>query len=327
MKEFENVWTEKYRPRQLDDIVGQPHIVRRLKAYVEKKTMPHLMFAGKQGTGKTTCAFALAQELYGDDWQGLITKLDASDERGIDVVRDNIKTAASMTPPMDVGFRLIILDEADGLTKDAQHALRRTIEKYSQISRFILLCNYSNKIIEPIQSRCAVFRFKPVEVKDIMSYLTRIVRSEGLNIEEEGKCLERIAEKSNGDVRRAAVVLMDLAICCPAITYKDVLERFPYIDEKLVTLMIRRSISKETADLVEAYRLLDELYYSKGYYADEILETIYKYVAASKMSPENRIKIISRIAEVDDRLSRSRNEVLQLQALLEYIHSLAEGPH
>jgi replication factor C small subunit len=322
---FENVWTEKYRPRYLDEIAGQVRIVDRLIQYVEKKSMPHLMFAGKQGTGKTTAAFALARELYGDDWQGMITKLDASDERGINVVRDQIKVAASLAPPNGVGFRLILLDEADGLTRDAQHALRRTIERFSHITRFVLLCNYSNKIIAPIQSRCAVFRFRKVGWSDTFNYLDHIAKEENLLIDNKEKVLRRIAERCDGDVRRATLVLMDLAICCTTIKYKDVIERFPFPEEKQVARMIRSALGSDTSGIVEAYQILDEMYYEQGFYADEILEIIYKYVTNSRISPENRIRLVSRIAEVDDRLGRGRNEVLQLQALLEYMHNLRGG--
>lgn len=317
-----NVWTETYRPKVLKDIVGQDDITNRLSAYVKHKSMPHLLFAGRQGTGKTTAAYALARELYGEYWSGMITKLDASDDRGIAVVRGQIKTAASLAPPADIGFRIIILDEADGLTRDAQQALRRTIERYSHITRFVLLCNYVNKIIEPLQSRCSMFRFRKVDPGSITGYLLGIVHHEKLKIEDEPRCLKRISEKSNGDVRRATLILMDLAITCPVIKLKDVLERFPYIDDKLVGGMIREAIQ---GNLVESYRILDEMFYTQRYYADEILETIYRYVTTSKMSPPNRFKIVSRIAETDDRLTRSCNEVLQLQALLEYIHGLVEG--
>lgn len=319
---LDNVWTETYRPKVLADIVGQDDITSRLKSYVKVKSMPHLLFAGRQGTGKTTAAYALARELYGEYWSGMITKLDASDDRGISVVRNEIKTAASLAPPADIGFRIIILDEADGLTRDAQQALRRTIERYSHITRFVLLCNYVNKIIEPIQSRCSMFRFRKVESNAIQSYLSGIVLQEKLKFDDSVKCITRIAEKSNGDVRRATLILMDLAITCSVIKLKDVLERFPYIDDKLVAGMIREAIQ---GNLSESYRILDEMYYSQRYYADEILETIYRYVAQSRMSPHNRFKVISRIAETDDRLTRSCNEVLQLQALLEYIHGLVEG--
>ena len=318
---LDNVWTETYRPKTLDEIVGQDEIIERLKGYIKEHSMPHLLFAGRQGTGKTTTAYALARALYGDYWAGYITKLDASDERGIAVVRNEIKTAASLAPPGDVGFRIIILDEADGLTRDAQQALRRTIEKYSHITRFVLLCNYVNKIIEPIQSRCIMFRFRKVIPEEIRMYLEGIAAKEKLKFDDMNKCLNRIAEKSNGDVRRATLILMDLAITCPTIGFKDVLSRFPYIDDKMISSMIREAIQ---GNLAESYRILEEMYYSQRYYADEILETIYRYVTGSKMSPGNRFKIVSQIAEVDDRLTRSCNEVLQLQALLEFIHGLVD---
>lgn len=323
---FENVWTEKYRPVTLDQIVGQARITSRLSKYVEAKSMPHLLFTGKQGTGKTTAAFALARELYGDEWQGMITKLDASDERGINVVRDQIKVAASLAPPPGIGFRLILLDEADGLTRDAQQALRRTIERFSHITRFVLLCNYSNKIIDPIQSRCAVFRFRPVDVDSISEYLSRIIKEEDLVLENEDKIRTRIAERCNGDLRRAVLVLMDLAICCTVIKYKDVLERFPFPEEKEIARMIREALDENVQGVITAYEMLDRMYYEQGLMAEEILEVMYKFVSRSKMTPENRIKIIGRIAEVDFRLRMAGcNEILQLQALLEFMHHLRSG--
>jgi len=153
------MWTEKFRPDNFSDIKGQKDIVKRIKAFVEQKNMPHLLFAGPAGVGKTTLSLVVVKQLYKDMWRENFLELNASDERGIDVVRVKVKEFARTKSIGNVPFKIIYLDECDALTKEAQQALRRTMENYTQTCRFILSCNYSSKIIEPIQSRCAVFRF------------------------------------------------------------------------------------------------------------------------------------------------------------------------
>ena len=170
-----DIWIEKYRPKTLDDVAGQQAIIERLKAYAKTKNVPHLIFAGPAGTGKTTSALALAREVFGEEtWKQNFHELNASDERGIGIVRGKIKDFARTAPIGNTAFKIIFLDEADSLTPEAQAALRRTIEKYSHICRFILSVNYSSKIIEPIQSRCTVFRFGPIKPEAIKKYIRKI---------------------------------------------------------------------------------------------------------------------------------------------------------
>jgi len=199
------IWTEKYRPKRLDEVIGQKEIVEKLKMFVKRKNMPHLLFAGPAGTGKTTCAMAIARELFGEGWKSNFLEMNASDERGIDTIRTKVKDFARTKAIGNVPFKIILLDEADALTKDAQHALRRTMENYTNTCRFILNCNYSSKIILPIQSRCAIFRFKPLEKEDIKKYVEKIANNEGFEIND--KIIEALYNASEGDLRKVTNIL------------------------------------------------------------------------------------------------------------------------
>ena len=198
---MQEIWTEKYRPQKLSDVVGQRDIVERLSSYVRSKNLPHLMFAGPAGVGKTTSALAMAKEMYGETWRNNFIELNASDERGIDVVRGKIKEFARTAPLGGADFKIIFLDEADALTQDAQAALRRTMERFSRNCRFVLSCNYSSKIIEPIQSRCAIFRFRPVKAEDIKHHLQVVAKKEGVKIDD--AALDAIVHVGEGDMRKS----------------------------------------------------------------------------------------------------------------------------
>ena len=198
---MDEIWIEKYRPTNLSEVVGQSAVTTRLKNYVKERSMPHLLLAGPAGIGKTTSALALAKELFGDLWKHNLHELNASDERGIDVVRGKIKEFARTAPLGEDGFKIIFLDEADALTSAAQAALRRTMEKYARTCRFVMSCNFSSKIIEPIQSRCAVFRFRPIKAEDLEKYLKFVAAKEKLTVTKEG--FESLTYLAQGDLRRA----------------------------------------------------------------------------------------------------------------------------
>jgi replication factor C small subunit len=248
-----SVWTEKYRPKTLSDVVNQKYVVDRLKAFVKERNIPHMLFAGPAGCGKTTAALAIAHELYGDSLRGNMLMLNASDERGIDVIRGEVKRFASTISVSNVPFKLIFLDESDALTPEAQQALRRTMEMFSNKTRFILAANYSSRIIEPIQSRCAVFRFSSLKDLDVMEYLDRIIDGEKLKIEDNAKLtVAKLSEViSEGDKHPAAS-----AVLGKKITEDLVYEVAAQADPKEIRKMVEHALAGK---FVEARDLLKEI--------------------------------------------------------------------
>jgi len=209
----EVMWIEKYRPKTLDEVVNLKNIVQSLKAFLKTpKTMPHLLFAGMAGTGKTSIALCIARQLLGPNWRSFTLELNASDERGIKMVREQVKSFSrhSRSSLADIPYSIIILDECDQMTTSAQTALRRIMETSSRVSRFILIANYSSKIIEPIQSRCAVLRFSAIRKEDMLKHLIYIAEKEHLSLLD--NAAETIVEFSEGDLRRAINILQTSAV-------------------------------------------------------------------------------------------------------------------
>ena len=195
------ILTEKYRPKSLDEVVGNEQQVNVLKRFTEKDRLTHILLEGPAGVGKTASAQAFAQEVFGDGWESNFIDFNASDERGIDVIRYEIKEFARESPEMGYEYKIIFLDEADSLTKDAQSALRRTMEKFSDQTVFFLSCNYAYKLIDPIQSRCSVLSFNRLEDDEIKKILLNIIDGESLEYEEEA--VDKIIQNSRGDARNA----------------------------------------------------------------------------------------------------------------------------
>ena len=210
------MWVEKYRPTKLDDVVNQKEIVESLKNLTkEPAEMPHLLFTGPAGVGKTTTALCLSRQLLGEDWRRDTLELNASDERGIKMVRERVKEFASVlkirTSDKDERkFRIIILDEADEMTSEAQTALRRIIEDSSETTRFIIICNYLSQIIEPIQSRCAIFRFKRIEKEIIENHLKLLCKKEGVKCDD--KAISQIFDSTSGDLRHSINILQTASV-------------------------------------------------------------------------------------------------------------------
>jgi replication factor C small subunit len=305
------IWIEKYRPRRLDDIVGQNDIVVRLKSYVKTGNLPHLLFAGSAGVGKTTAAVALAREFFGDSWQTNFREMNASDERGIDVVRTQIKEFARTSPLGDAQFKILFLDEADALTTDAQAALRRTMETYARTCRFILSCNYSSKIIDPIQSRCAIYRFRPLDREAVIEEIGRIAAAEGLTLTE--GALDAIVYVAAGDMRKAINALQGAAIISPRI------------DEKMIYAITATARPDEIDELLdlsiggrfdEAERALSDLTRVRGIAPNEVLNQCYRALVQRDIDRALKVKLIDAIGEADFRLSEGANSDIQMEALI-----------
>jgi replication factor C small subunit len=308
---MKDVWVEKYRPAKLDEVVGQTDITERLKAYATTKSLPHLLFAGPAGTGKTTCAIALAKELYRDTWKENFHEMNASDERGIQVVRTKIKDYARIAPMGGATFKIIFLDEADALTPEAQAALRRTMEKYTQTCRFIMSCNYSSKIIEPIQSRCAVFRFRPLKAEDIKIYLKRIADTEGKEITESG--MEALIYVAEGDARKATNSLQVAASMGDKIDsnmiYKTASLARPEEVKKLLTTALNGSFQ-------DARNRLDDLLITYGLSGTDVIRQIHRTIVELPIPDNKKVLLVDKVGEIEFRIVEGGNERIQLEALI-----------
>jgi len=315
---MQDVWVEKYRPKKLTDVVGQRSIVERLQAYTKTRSMPHMLFAGPAGSGKTTCAIALARELYGDSWRDNLIELNASDERGIDVERGKVKDFARAASIGGSDFKIIFLDEADALTSDAQAALRRTMERYTQTCRFILSCNYSSKIIEPIQSRCAVFRFRPLTETEVKSYLKRIASAEQVNIVEDG--LTAIATLAAGDLRKATNILQVSASLGKRVDQDTVFESTENIRPSEIVELLTTALA---GNFTAARSRLDELVVRHGLSGEDIIAGIHRAVLDLPVSEESKVRLVDRVGEAEFRIVAGATERIQLEALL--AHFVSEG--
>jgi len=309
---MEDIWIEKYRPSTLGEVVGQKEIVSRLKSYVKTRSLPHLLFAGPAGTGKTTCAVALAKDLFGEDWRQNFLELNASDERGIGIVRGKIKDFARVAPLNMAFAKIIFLDEADALTHDAQAALRRTMERYASSCRFIMSCNYSSKIIEPIQSRCAVFRFRPLLPEDIREYLSHIATQENLQVSEDG--YEALIYLSSGDMRKAINAVQVAASLYDNID-ADVLYRASATAKPEDIKKLLDSVLVEN-DFMRARHLLDTLLIDYGLSGEDVIKQIHRAIFDINLPELEKVKLMDTVGEIEFRMVEGGNERIQLETLL-----------
>ena len=308
------IWTEKFRPQTFEDIQGQKTIVQRIQAFVKQKNLPNILLAGPAGVGKSTIALVTAKVLFGPSWRQNFLELNASDARGIDVVRSTIKEFARVRAIGDAPFKIIFLDECDSLTREAQQALRRTMENYVASTRFILSCNYSSKILDPIQSRCTMFRFKPLAVEEISSYVEKIAQEQDLTLGE--NAIKALIDTSNGDLRRVTNILQGCAALDKNIT------------EELLYSLVSAAKPKEVKELINlakarqfipARKLLLDTMLKHGLSGLDMLKQIHKETIESlDISDEEKIDLIDKCGEIEFRMVEGADEFIQLEALLAF---------
>ena len=303
------MWVEKYRPTKLSEIINQTEIIGSLKALIKDPTdMPHLLFSGSAGVGKTTTALCLSRQILGDYAKDCTLDLNASDERGIGMVREKVKKFSRFAGMVDVPFKIIILDEADEMTSDAQTALRRIIEDAAKICRFILIANNVSKIIEPIQSRCAAFKFTSVSEQDVVARLEEIAKKEKVKTDKKG--LKAIYEYTDGDLRHA-INLMQATASLGGITEENVkasagLTKISDVDEVLKIAL--------SGKVVEAREKMIELIKVYGMSESDFLKYLNSAVFKSKHSKLS--DILQVIAKYDYRILVGANSEIQLSAML-----------
>jgi replication factor C small subunit len=316
----EMVWTEKYRPKKLDDMVGNEAIVLRLSQFVRSRNMPHCMFVGPPGVGKTTAAICLSRELLGEYFSQGYLELNASSDNRIETVRTQIKDYARTVSFGEVPFKILVLDEADNMTPEAQQALRRTMELYSNVCRFILIGNYSNRIIEPVQSRCAIFRFMRLSKDAIVNRMEYIAKKEGIQFDREG--LEAIYQESEGDLRMCVNTLQSLAVLGKKVDRKRVEEVLGSAFMSETTQIVNLALNGKFDD---SRRKLQELLYVKAVSPEDVLKQIYKEIIKSGLPDNTKARVLECIGDAEFRLVEGADGEIQLDALLAKMSIVAKG--
>ncbi len=310
------LWTEKYRPKTLSEIVGQDAIVESLMRFVEERRVPHCLFSGPPGTSKTTAAMAMARDLFQSSFEQNFMELNASDERGIDVVRNQVKMFARSMPAGGAPFKILVLDEADHLTADAQHALRRTMESYASSCRMILICNYSSRIIPPLQSRCTIFRFSRLSDDVIGQRLRYIAKKEGVPIKNDG--LDAILYLAEGDMRAAINLLQGASATGRPIDDNIVFSISGRASPETIRNMLWSALRGETEQATNTMR---HLLLEVGVAPLDLVRQIHKELR--NVVDTVSIDTLQSIADTEFRITEGSNGEIQLTALLSALRQSA----
>ncbi len=305
------IWIEKYRPKTFQEIKGQERLVRRIEAMIGQKNLPHMLFSGPPGCGKSTMALVIAKSLYGEEYHRHFLELNSSDDRGINVIRETIKDFAKIKAMGEVPFKLIFLDEADALTREAQHALRRTMETYSSSTRFILSVNYSSKIIDPLLSRCAVFRFQPLKEEDFKEILAMISEKEGLTVED--TVLRELYLISHGDVRKFENLLQSCAALNKTVTVELVREIASATTPREIKDVVLLALA---GNFIKGRELLLKTMLQQGLSGLDVVKQIQQDVLDLDIEEKRKAKLVEDCGDIEFRLVEGSDEFVQLCTLL-----------
>jgi replication factor C subunit 2/4 len=323
-------WVEKYRPERIDDVAHQDEVVAALQNSLQTGELPNLLFYGPPGTGKTTVALALMKQFFGKDWRSRVKELNASDDRGIQAVREKVKTFAQLTigtsgsddlKNSKAKFRVIILDEADSMTHDAQAALRRIMEEFVQQTRFIIICNYVSKIISPLHSRCSKFRFQPVGGEYQKERLLYICQQEKLKLVP--GTIEKLIALSKGDMRAAVTMLQTAVTFYQEIDEEALLEVACAVPDRVALELLQRC--RAAGSTPEVVRVVKD-YLLEGYSGQQVLERLVDLVAEDPAMPDlSKARCATLLSQVDERLTQGCDEELQLQYLFSHLRPLLQA--
>jgi replication factor C subunit 2/4 len=310
-------WVEKYRPALINEICSQSNIIDSLKNVFKNKNIPHLIFYGPSGCGKTSTILALAKELFGNYINDRIIELNASDERGINIIREKIKIYAKQSintnnnlPP----WKIIILDEADTMTQDSQFALRRIIEQYSNITRFCIICNYYHKIIEPIISRCSLFRFRPIKNEDIVLRLKYICEQEKIIISD--NIINKISIISNNDLRKAINLLQKCSNIYDEKINENILNELSGVLSTESFSLLTNYISNK--DIINIDKYVNN-FFNESYSLINQINLLHNYIINLNISCDKKAKIMNILLVIDQNLIKGCDEYIQFMKLLYYM--------
>jgi len=305
-------WIEKYRPKCLNELVAHDEIVSTIRRLVDANQLPHLLFYGPPGTGKTSTILAVAREMYGPTFKSMVLEMNASDARGIDTVRNEIQNFAGTRKLFSSGVKLVILDEADNMTKDAQMALRRVIEKYTSNARFCIICNYASKIIPALQSRCTRFRFSPLKSTLVVGRVKEILAAEEVTLTERG--LAAVLKLGQGDMRKILNVLQSCALAYDKKIDEDAVYRSTGKPTEKDIMTCRDALLNEP--IKDCFETIRNLQRDHGLALLDILTSLNEMFLAVKLPPRMRIFIVKHLSELEYSLSAGTSETMQLGGLV-----------
>ncbi|XP_043670893.1 replication factor C subunit 5 isoform X3 [Vespula pensylvanica] len=309
-------WVEKYRPKKLEELISHEEILKTIKKFIDENQLPHLLLYGPPGTGKTSTILACAKKLYKPaQFNSMVLEMNASDDRGIGIVRGQILNFASTGTMYRSGFKLIILDEADAMTNDAQNALRRIIEKYTENVRFCIICNYLGKIIPALQSRCTKFRFGPLQSEQILPRLNEVIEQENLKVTDDGK--QALMTLCGGDMRKVLNILQSTWLAFGSVTEETVYSCVGHplpVDIRNIT----NWLLNESYEL--SYCKIQDLKIKKGLALQDILTELHLFVHKNYIL----INLVIKMAEIEKRIAVGCSEAVQLNALVAAFHQARE---